>query len=554
MKRSEWQNLNGYWEYAITTKDSEQPKKWDGKILVPFPVESQLSGVQKRVGADNELWYRHTFKVPSKWDADDLLLHFGGVDWKCDIWVNGVYVGGHTGCYAPFNINITKAAKLKGKNEIIVRVYDPTDKGFQPRGKQVENPEIIWYTPVTGIWQTVWLEPVSKTNIADFKIVPDVDNRLFRISMFVNGDTTNVSASVKVLDGDKEVTGVNLPIYGGEIKMPENIRLWTPEAPALYGLEISLLKDGKELDKVNSYSAMRKISTGKDKDGIVRLRLNDKDVFHFGPLDQGWWPDGLYTAPSYEALISDVDLTKNLGFNMIRKHIKTEPAVWYAYCDSVGILVWQDMPSSEGQMPWQPDNYFVGHEEVRTPESDHAHRTEWKEIMDYLYNFPCISVWVPFNEGWGQYDTENYANWTKRYDSSRLVNAASGGNLFPVGDMIDVHHYPEPRLKVISPDRANVIGEYGGVGYDIPGHLWAPNRNWGYNRFTSGEEVTAEYERFTNFLFDLAKIGCAGAVYTQTTDLENETNGFVTYDRKVIKMDMDKIRKANRRVIETFSK
>lgn len=554
MKRMQWKNLNGYWQYAITCKDAEQPKKWDGKILVPYPIESQLSGVQKRVGADNALWYKHTFKLPPAWKHDDLLLHFGGVDWKCEIWVNGIHVGGHTGCYAPFNVNVTKAMKHNGVNEIVMRVYDPTDKGFQPRGKQVEHPEVIWYTPVTGIWQTVWLEPVPKTRITDFKLVPDVDNKLFSLNVAVNGDTMGVAVLAKVFDGKKEIARSTLPKRCGDVKMPDDIKLWSPDSPFLYDVEISIIKDGKVLDMVSSYAAMRKISSGKDSSGIVRLRLNDKDIFHLGPLDQGYWPDGLYTAPSYEALVYDVDLTKKLGFNMIRKHVKTEPAVWYAYCDSVGIMVWQDMPSSEGQMRWQPDNYFVGHEEMRTPESDHTHRTEWKEIMNYLYNFPSITVWIPFNEGWGQYDTKNYAEWTKQYDPSRLVNAASGGNLFPVGDMIDVHNYPEPRLKVISQDRANVIGEYGGIGYDVPGHLWAPIRDWGYNRFTNGDEVAEEYERCADLLFNLAKIGCSGAVYTQTTDLENETNGFVTYDRKIVKMDIERIRKANRRIIETFSK
>jgi len=551
MERDAWQNLNGEWDYAILPKSSARPTDFQGKILVPFAVESALSGVEKTVGADNELWYRRSFTVPSNWKGKDVMLNFDAVDWRCDVWVNGVKVGMHEGGYAPFSFNITDALKGKGANELVVRVFDPTDAGTQPRGKQVSKPEGIWYTPVTGIWQTVWMEPVAKKHIERLKVTPDVDANRLLVDVFTDGDAV---AEVVVTDGGRTVaSGKAAAGTTLEIDMPEDVKLWSPDSPNLYDLKVTLSDNGKVVDEVKSYAAMRKISTRRGKDGVIRLQLNDKDIFQFGPLDQGWWPDGLYTAPSYEALIYDVDKTKDFGYNMIRKHIKVEPPLWYTYCDKAGILVWQDMPSGDMITKWQNHNYHRGEEFKRSPESDSQYRKEWKEIMDHLHNYPCIVTWIPFNEAWGQYNTVEIADWTKNYDPSRLVNPASGGNFFDCGDILDVHNYPAPRIYLLNDDKANVIGEYGGIGYAVPEHLWAPDRNWGYIQFKSPEEVTSEYLKYLDILRDLAKISYTGAVYTQTTDVEIEVNGLMTYDRKVIKVDEDKISRANKKLIEEFS-
>lgn len=554
MARDSWLNLNGKWDYAIRPAGEARPAVFDGKIVVPFPVESYLSGVQKSVGDANELWYSRSFDVPRSWRGDRVLLNFGAVDWKCDVWVNGVGVGGHDGGFSPFSLDITDALKRSGSNELTVRVYDPTDKGYQPRGKQVSNPEGIWYTPVTGIWQTVWIEPVPSAHIESLRITPDVDGN--RLNVRVDGGENGMVATVRVLDDGREVASAS-GVSGStvEVAMPGDVKLWSPDSPHLYDLDIALIKNGKEVDRVKSYAAMRKLSYKRGSDGVKRFQLNDKDIFHFGPLDQGWWPDGLYTAPSYEAMVYDIDKTKELGFNMIRKHIKVEPALWYAYCDKAGILVWQDMPSGDrNKNGWQNHDYFKGEEKGRSPESDRQYRKEWKEIMDNLMNYPSIAVWVPFNEGWGQYNTVGITDWTKSYDPTRLVNSSSGGNFFDCGDILDVHNYPAPAVYLLDYDRANVIGEYGGIGWPVEGHLWTPERNWGYIQFKSAKEVTDKYLEYVGILRDLARYAYTGAVYTQTTDVEVEVNGLMTYDRKMMKVDTDRIAKANRALIKAFSK
>ena len=553
MERDRWANLNGQWDYAILPKGSAMPTEYDGKILVPFAVESELSGVGRKVGADNELWYSRSFNIPASWRGEDVLLNFGAVDWRCDVWVNNIKVGSHQGGYTPFSLNITDALAKKGPNTVTVRVFDPSDKGPQPRGKQVEEPKTIWYTPVTGIWQTVWLEPVPKQHIKSLKTTPDVDNR----RLIVKADVPDSKGSIiktDVYDNGRLVASGNA-LAGNEVEidMPTDMKLWDTETPHLYDLEVSLSADGKTLDKVKSYAAMRKVSMGRDDKGVMRFRLNDKDIFHFGPLDQGWWPDGLYTAPTYEAMVYDVDKTTELGFNMIRKHVKVEPALWYTYCDRSGILVWQDMPNGDVQHSWQNKDYYRGEEYVRTPESDKIYRDEWRDIIDALYNYPCIVTWVPFNEGWGQYNTVATAEWTKAYDPTRLVNASSGGNFFDCGDILDIHHYPAPKIVLLSEGKANVIGEYGGIGYPVEGHLWAPDRNWGYVKFDSPQKVTDEYVRYIDILDGLAGSHYTGAVYTQTTDVEIEVNGLMTYDRKLIKVDPYRVRRANRALIEAHS-
>lgn len=548
MERAEWQNLNGLWNYAILPVGKSAPASFDGEILVPFAVESSLSGVQKRVGRDNELWYSRQFTVPAKWRGNKILLHFGAVDWKADVWVNGIKVGAHTGGYTPFSFDITPALK-SGNNILSVKVWDPTDQGFQPRGKQVNRPEGIWYTPVSGIWQTVWLEPVPQNYIENVKITPDIDANILKVEVAANETNASNMLTVKVMDGTRVVASAqsvnNQPV---DVPMPANARLWSPNDPFLYNLEITLSNGTKQLDKVKSYAAMRKYSVARDDKGIVRMQLNNKDLFQFGPLDQGWWPDGLYTAPTDEALRYDVQKTKDFGYNMIRKHVKVEPARWYMHCDQLGMIVWQDMPNGDRGPEWQMHQYFTGTDRVRSAESETNYRKEWKEIMDYLYSYPSIGVWVPFNEAWGQFKTKEITEWTKQYDPSRLVNPASGGNHYPVGDILDLHNYPNPRLYLYDGQRATVLGEYGGIGWAIKEHLWEPDRNWGYVQFNSEKEVTDEYVKYAEELKQLIRQGFSAAVYTQTTDVEVEVNGLMTYDRAIIKMDEARVRKINQEI------
>ncbi|MDD3779471.1 MAG: glycoside hydrolase family 2 TIM barrel-domain containing protein [Proteiniphilum sp.] len=548
MERAEWQNLNGLWNYAILPVGKQKPAGFEGEILVPFAIESSLSGVQKRVGRDNELWYQREFTVTAKWKNNKVLLHFGAVDWKADVWVNDVKVGQHTGGYTPFSFDITPAL-ASGKNTLVVKVWDSTDQGYQPRGKQVNKPEGIWYTPVTGIWQTVWLEPVPETYIEDLKITPNIDNNTLKVQALTNVASATQKVEVIIKEGDKIVATSqainNQPV---EIIMPENVKLWSPDSPYLYDVEVVLWNGSKQLDKVDSYAAMRKYSTHRDDKGIVRLQLNNKDLFQFGPLDQGWWPDGLYTAPTDEALEYDIIKTKDFGFNMIRKHVKVEPARWYTHCDRHGIIVWQDMPSGDRGPGWNSSDYFKGPESMRTAESEANYRKEWKEIMDYLYSYPSIGVWVPFNEAWGQFKTVEIVEWTKQHDPSRLVNPASGGNHYPVGDMLDLHQYPAPQLYLYDAQRPTVLGEYGGIGWANKEHLWEPNRNWGYVQFNSSKEVTDEYIKYAEELIKLIHQGFSAAVYTQTTDVEIEVNGLMTYDRKLVKIDEERVKKVNQEI------
>lgn len=554
MERTEWKNLNGLWDYAIIEKGKHTPSVFDGKILVPFAVESSLSGVAKTVGAEKELVYRRSFDVPSSWKGKRVLLHFGAVDWRTDVWVNEVKVGSHTGGFTPFSFDITEALQRKN-NTLLVKVWDPTDKGYQPRGKQVSRPEGIWYTPVTGIWQTVWLEPVSESYIQDLRITPDIDNSLLSLKALVKDATSKDLVEVKVFDGQQLVAqGKSINGECVQVAMPENAKLWSPESPFLYTLKVSLKQNGKLVDEVSSYAAMRKYSSKRDANGIVRLELNNKPLFQFGPLDQGWWPDGLYTAPTDEALLYDIQKTKDFGFNMIRKHIKVEPARWYTYCDKLGIIVWQDMPSGDRNPEWQNRKYFEGTEMKRSAESEACYRKEWKEIMDALYSYPCIGTWIPFNEAWGQFKTPEIVEWTKQYDPTRLVNPASGGNHYTCGDMLDLHNYPAPELYLYDAQRATVLGEYGGIGWVVQGHIWEPDRNWGYIQFNSSKEVTDEYVKYAEKLYDLIPRGFSAAVYTQTTDVEVEVNGLMTYDRKVIKLDEKRVREINRKLCESLNK
>ncbi len=548
LEREEWKNLNGLWNYSISPRRSLQPDQHDGLILVPFAVESSLSGVKKKVGEENVVWYERSFTIPSGWSKKDILLHFGAVDWKSDIWINDIKVGSHTGGYSAFHFNITPYLKTRGDQKLVVRVWDPTDKSFQPRGKQVSDPQGIWYTAVTGIWQTVWIEPVANNHITAVKTTPDIDLNKLNIEVSTSKNVFGDYAEVRILEEGVAVSTEKFAVPGIMDIYIDSPRLWSPESPFLYDLEITLYSGGRMVDKAGSYFGMRKISTARDRHGIVRLQLNNEDYFPLGTLDQGWWPDGLYTAPSDEALLYDIRMTKDLGFNMIRKHVKVEPARWYMHCDREGILVWQDMPNGDQTPVWQMQQYFDGVELKRSPQSEANYRKEWKAVMDLLHSHPSIVTWIPFNEGWGQFKTEEITGWTKQYDPSRLVLPASGGNHFQTGDILGIHHYPQPRLYLYDAARPTVLSEFGGIGLALDGHLWEPDRNWGYVQFNSKREVTDRYLEYADELKKLIKAGISAAVYTQTSDVEIEVNGLMTYDRRQVKMDADMIRRANHEI------
>lgn len=543
-RKGNWQNLNGLWKYKIVAKaETTIPTAWDGDILVPFAVESALSGVGKSVNKDQALWYNSEIVLDKRVQKGRVLLHFGAVDWQCDVYINGKHVGQHEGGFDPFSIDVTAALKKGAKQQLTVRVWDPTSDGPQPRGKQINNPHGIWYTPVTGIWQTVWLEAVPQTYIVATKQTPNVDASSLKVSAQVDAAQAGDLLEVTAYDQGKQIAAASVAV-GAEADLNiANPQLWSPDSPKLYDLQVKVLRKGKVVDQADSYFAMRKISVGKDAQGIQRMFLNDKFVFHYGPLDQGWWPDGLHTAPSDEALKFDIVKTKEMGFNMIRKHIKVEPARWYRHCDSLGILVWQDMPSGDlGGNIWdmQPGKISNGsHDKQRSAASEAIYKKEWKSIMDVLHNFPSIVIWVPFNEAWGQFKTKEITEWTMQYDPSRLVNSASGGNFAYTGHILDIHNYPDaamPDPAIFGDKFVLALGEFGGLGLPVEGHTWQQKDNWGYQSFKNKEELQRRYEEVITNLSSLIPLGLSAGVYTQTTDVEVETNGLMTYDRKVIKI------------------
>ncbi|SHM74772.1 Glycosyl hydrolases family 2 [Cyclobacterium lianum] len=542
MKREQWQNLNGLWDYALVGKDSPMPDNFDGQILVPFAIESALSGVGKMSGKDRELWYFKEIEIPRSSRRGKVLLHFGAVDWEAEVFVNGQSVGQHQGGYDPFYFEIQEALQSGKTQSIAIRVWDPTDDGPQPRGKQVNDPRGIWYTPVTGIWQTVWLEPVPEAYIADIKNIPDWDNKQIRVIPEVAHYGEGQNVRVKLLADGEVVAEKTVKNQENAVFTLTNPRVWHPEDPFLYDIEVTLNEGRKEIDQVTGYTALRKISMAPDANGIQRMLLNNEFLFQYGPLDQGWWPDGLYTAPTDAALLFDIQKTRDMGFNMIRKHVKVEPARWYYHCDRMGMLVWQDMPSGDMGNRWEsrPGVVGKGTEKERTPESEAIFRKEWKAIMDANHNFPSIVVWVPFNEAWGQFDTDEIVQWTVDHDPSRLVNGASGGNYTKKGHIMDMHNYPDPVMPdpaVWGGDQVIVLGEYGGLGLPVEGHTWQEKDNWGYQSFKNESELQDRYSQLIRDLKPLIPKGLSSAIYTQTTDVEVEVNGLMTYDREVVKFE-----------------
>ena len=555
MERAEWLNLNGLWNYSIQLKEAQRPPFWDGQILVPFPVESALSGVKKPVSEKQRLWYQRTFTVPRKWAGQTVLLNFGAVDWDTTVWINGLEVGTHQGGYDGFSFDVTDTLKAGGGDqEIVVAVHDPTDAGTQPRGKQVRRPGGIWYTPTSGIWQTVWLEAVHPSHIRQLHITPDVDGSAVTVGANAIGTGQKPVFRVEVLDGRKVVQAATIEQMISTRSIPPQLvpmvklavpkaKLWSPDSPHLYGLRVTMLEDGRKVDEVRSYFGMRKIAVAKDADGINRLMLNNRPLFQFGPLDQGFWPDGLYTAPTDEALRYDIEITKRLGFNMCRKHVKIEPERWYYWADKLGLIVWQDMPSG--------DKYISGNQPdiTRTPESGRQYETELRALIEGRFNHPSIVMWVPYNEGWGQWDTCRIVDLVRGWDTTRLVNCASGWTDRGCGDVNDIHRYPGPGAPALEEKRAGVLGEYGGLGLPVKGHTWQDERNWGYRSFTNSAALTQAYLGLNGKLHPLTgRAGLGAAVYTQTTDVEVEVNGLLTYDRAIIKMPLKEIATANRRL------
>ncbi len=571
MVRSEWQSLNGLWDYAITPKSEPRPAKFDGKILVPFAVESSLSGVGRKVTPDDALWYKTTFTVPSAWKGKRLMLNFDAVDWKTVVYVNDIQIGSHTGGYTHFSFDVTPYLK-SGANSLVLKVEDATDNDFQPRGKQVSKPSGIWYTAVSGIWQSVWMEPVAPAHVTDYNVVSSIKEKAINVTVDAEGaqegdvikvfllnggigySTETANAAKPATDGLYAVLASGMTVPGGTVTL--NVRdpkLWSPDSPYLYGLDIQILRNGKVIDRVASYTAMREVGAYRKNSNTKLMGLNGEGLFQLGPLDQGWWPDGLYTAPTDEALKFDIQKTKDFGFNMIRKHIKVEPDRWFYYCDQIGIIVWQDMPSFGVSKKWGMYYYGEGEDFPATPEAKANYYKEWTEIINQVKKFQCIAVWVPFNEAWSQFDTKDVVAYTKKLDPTRLVNQSSGGNWEEgVGDILDNHHYPYPAFRMWDKNMINVLGEYGGIGLPVEGHLWQADKNWGYVQYKNGDEVLAEFASFAEQLKQLIKQGCSAAVYTQTTDVEIEINGLMTYDRKVIKMDEKKLRTVNEGIIKSM--
>ncbi len=549
LERASWLCLNGEYDYAITDENAEKPESYDGKILVPFAIESAASGVQKHLKPEERLWYRRFFTLNDNFNEKRTILHFDAVDWQCSVWVNSVPIGEHTGGYNPFSFDITDVLK-EGENELVVKVYDPTDSGHQQRGKQVHKSKGFWYTPTSGIWQTVWLEPVNYCHIENIKLTPDIDAGVIGVKI---NHTCQCGGKLyaKILDGDKVV-------FEGEINADTKIsvpdaKLWSPENPFLYDLYITLECDG-EKDEVKSYFGMRKYSIMKDDKGIPRLALNNKPYFQKGLLDQGYWPESQLTPPSDEAMIFDIEKMKEVGFNMLRKHIKAEPLRWYYHCDRLGMLVWQDMISGgqyignilAGVFPnlniHVKDNIYKSFKRGK-PEWREEFRQELWAMIDNLYNSVSICCWVPFNEGWGQFDAHEIGIKVKEIDPTRFVDHASGWHDQKGPDFKSVHRYIVPvtaPTRFTKRGRPFVLSEYGGYSWNIENHVWNKARSFGYIMFGNSKSLSAAYRHLHEVqILRLIKKGLSATVYTQVSDVEFEVNGIYSYDREVLKIDKD---------------
>ncbi|MEX2113092.1 MAG: sugar-binding domain-containing protein [Pirellulales bacterium] len=541
--RDNWQCLNGHWDYAIAPIETRQrPNKWAGQILVPFALESRLGGVQRLLDRSEALWYRRTFQATPE-NGRRTLLHFEAVDYRCDVFVNDRHVGSHQGGNTPFSFDVTEA--LGGDvSELVVRVEDETE-AWQLRGKQVLNPHGIWYTQMSGIWQAVWLEEVAAMHMEDLSITTDAAQGSITVRGNVTGDSAGAKLHVVAKDAERVVAESTGDVAGVTLKV-DDPKLWSPKSPHLYDLEVALVgAQGLVLDEVRSYAGIRTVGKARDAAGHLRFTLNGEPIFHFGPLDQGWWPDGLLTPPSDEAMLFDIEFLKAAGFNMIRKHIKVEPRRYYYHCDRLGMMVWQDQVSGGKNPRWtflKPNP-----SDADWPDAEHEQfLREFEWMVDNLENHPSIVVWTPFNEAWGQHRTQEVGQWIAKRDPTRLVNIASGGNFWPAGDVVDFHGYPHPSFPFDAnrfADYVQVVGEFGGHGLPVAGHLWDANRrNWGYGNLPKdADEYQSRYRESLSRLNDLRQRGIAAGVYTQTTDVEGEINGLVTYNREVIKIPAEEL-------------
>ena len=550
MVRENWLNLNGIWQFQPAENFDETLPSGNlaREILVPFPIESALSGIMEH---HENIWYKRMFTIPSEWAGQKILLHFGAVDYRSEVFINGVSAGTHQGGYDPFSFDITEYLTGSGEQEIAVKVNDETDAKGYPRGKQTLYPGGIMYTSTTGIWQTVWLEAVPQSYIAEFRMVPDIDGAILKFyPTRTEGYIRGMKLRFKVFDNGVEIVDFeeqHSKLGGIDINIPQPLKLWSPDSPFLYDMKVYLVNGNEVLDSVSTYFGMRKISK-EMVDGYPKMMLNNEFLFHMGPLDQGFWPDGIYTAPTDEALKFDVELMKDLGFNMVRKHIKVEPQRWYYWCDKLGLLVWQDMPSM--------NSYINTNLRPVPPQERTAFKNELEAMIKTHWNSPSIISWVVFNEYQGSHDEASLANYVKSLDNSRLVNINSGGDArYGVinTDIRDYHNYPPPVAP--KPNQTNsqilVCGEYGGIGYYERGHIWQEGNP--YETVNSYAELLSRYTRYAEMLvFFKSNRGLSGAVYTEITDVEMELNGFITYDRKVVKGNKSDFYAVNHRIIHDF--
>jgi len=546
LKRKEWKNLNGLWNYAILPKENQKLNSFDGTILVPFPVESALSGVKKKLKSNQMLWYQRHFSIPESWRIKKILLHFGAVDWETTVWINNKELGTHRGGYTPFYFDITAFIQYDISNEIIVSVWDPTDKGTQERGKQLSTPRGIYYTAVSGIWQTVWLEPVPHTFIKNIQMISDIDAGTLNLRIEGENIRTEDMINIEVKDMNKSIVSLHKKFKDNIMLEISSPKLWSPTSPFLYDLILKIERDNQIIDEVSSYFGIRKIKLGKKKNGIRQIELNNKSIFQYGTLDQGYWPDGLYTAPTDEALRYDIEITKELGFNLIRKHVKIEPARWYYYCDKIGMLVWQDMPNGGKLLDLTKQNELQT-EYKREEQEKLTYYNLLESMITNLFNSPSIVVWVPFNEGWGQFDTEKVVAKIQELDITRLIDNASGWFDKGVGDILDNHNYPSPKMPFLKNlgNRAAIIGEFGGLSLEVKNHAWKIASRFSYRNFDDVEKLVNKYRQLISRLSKLILKGLTAAIYTQITDVEGELNGLLTYDREVIKIDKKRLNELN---------
>ncbi len=554
LRRETWQNLNGMWNYCIRHGD-HRPEQFDGTICVPFAAESQLSGVHKPVLPQDSLWYSCSFSITDFDAKKRTLLHFGAVDYCCTVYINDQPVGSHVGGYTPFSFDITDYV-TDCENTILLCVRDKTDCGDAPRGKQVLHPEGIWYTAVTGIWQTVWLEQVAPAHFTKIHFCPHLD------CVEITAQTScSATVHMKIWEGEKLIAAETFPSSQTCTVHFESPHLWSPEDPFLYRVILTLSENDRATDTVESYFGLRTFAVKPDDQGITRFFLNDRPYFQKGLLDQGYWPDGLYTAPNDDALRADIENAKSLGFNMLRKHIKVEPARWYYYCDVLGMLVWQDMPSG-AKYPGKAVAVGLPNLGIHLADrhyklfrrTDAAAREQFlrelTEIIDTLKDTVCISTWVPFNEGWGQFDSADITARIWAIDPSRPVDSASGWHDQGAGDYKSQHTYIVKIRAQKSGGRAYALTEYGGYSQIIDGHCWDEMNSFGYKMFPDREALSLAYQRLhEEQVFPLIQKGLCVSIYTQLTDVELEVNGIYTYDRAMCKLDPDVVRAINAKLI-----